>query len=475
MIMELLENTCMQIYNYYRLIIGCDSMKNIKVMLLVFLLILLLPFMINAKECEKNSIKLESILLKEKTDYEEEKSPAKAKNNTINIDLKMYEPGDFVEYKLKVKNTSNEDFYFDKSFIDLESDYLDYVLSYGDNTNLVQAQTEKEVLLRIQYKKEIPKSAYESQKYTDKSSFNINLTNKDTMINPKTGTKIFILFIMIILIIIGITRILIEKNKKVNILLLIKRVLLVIPISVFAVCMNEIKVNLDVDFMEYLANPNYLYASSNHLLTPSGKLYYYDINRLNYNEEISATLDNLNAQEVATDVKHFDEYNNYYFTNDNKIYTLNNSELLLDNIKDLYNIGPPYAITKDNKLYRIEKGEVTFISDNVNYVYNNGSLSDYCIIDLNGNIYHYTRVNSNDDNYDVLDKTIFENSNGDDITGINMSYSYITIKINNNDYYIYYLNDSDNLGLIKLNDLKYILKKENYFVNLAIKKKWECN
>ena len=45
-----------------------------------------------------------------------------------------------------------------------------------------------------------------------------------------------------------------------------------------AICKNKIKVNINADIMSYLPNPNYLYAT-----------------------------------EVATNVKHFDEYNNYYY------------------------------------------------------------------------------------------------------------------------------------------------------------------
>ncbi len=444
-------------------------MRKAKLYLIIFILFMSLPIMISAEVCENDNIVLKSISLNNKTDYVEEITPATTKKDEINLDIKMFETGDFIEYNLRVKNTSNDTFYLEKSFINIESDYIDYTLSYKDDSNLMKANTEKEVLLKIFYKNEVPKEKFASDKYSDKLSFKIDLSKKDSILNPKTGTKLLLLLLISITVIVGTIYTIKGKKKSMNVLLLIMSSLLMIPISTFAVCKNEIKINLNVDIMSYLANPNYRYASSSYLLTTSGKLYNYDINRLNYNEEILATLDNLNANEVTTNVKHFDEYRNYYYTNDNKIYTLNNLELLLDNIKDIYNIGEPYAITKDNKLYKIENGTATFISENVDYVYNDGSSSIYYLIDLDGNIHQYKRINTGENNYDVLNKTIFENSNNEDITGIYMSFNYITFKMNNNDYYLYYLKDSDDIGLVKFNDLKYILKKDHYYANLGVK------
>lgn len=444
-------------------------MRKAKLYLIIFILFMSLPIMISAEVCENDNIVLKSISLNNKTDYVEEITPATTKKDEINLDIKMFETGDFIEYNLRVKNTSNDTFYLEKSFINIESDYIDYTLSYKDDSNLMKANTEKEVLLKIFYKNEVPKEKFASDKYSDKLSFKIDLSKKDSILNPKTGTKLLLLLLISITVIVGTIYTIKGKKKSMNVLLLIMSSLLMIPISTFAVCKNEIKINLNVDIMSYLANPNYRYASSSYLLTTSGKLYNYDINILNYNEEILATLDNLNANEVTTNVKHFDEYRNYYYTNDNKIYTLNNLELLLDNIKDIYNIGEPYAITKDNKLYKIENGTATFISENVDYVYNDGSSSIYYLIDLDGNIHQYKRINTGENNYDVLNKTIFENSNNEDITGIYMSFNYITFKMNNNDYYLYYLKDSDDIGLVKFNDLKYILKKDHYYANLGVK------
>ena len=434
-------------------------MRKAKLYLIIFILFMSLPIMISAEVCENDNIVLKSISLNNKTDYVEEITPATTKKDEINLDIKMFETGDFIEYNLRVKNTSNDTFYLEKSFINIESDYIDYTLSYKDDSNLMKANTEKEVLLKIFYKNEVPKENFASDKYSDTLSFKIDLSKKDSILNPKTGTKLLLLLLISITVIVGTIYTIKEKKRSMNVLLLIMSSLLMIPISTFAVCKNEIKINLNVDIMSYLVNPNYRYASSSYLLTTSGKLYNYDINRLNYDEEIPATLDKLYAEEIATNVKHFDEYHNYYFTEDNKLFTLNSNTLLLENIKDLYNTGVPYAITKDNKLYKIEDGKVTFISDNVNYIHNNGNLSEYFLIDLDGNIHQYKRINSGENNYDVLNKTIFENSNSDEITKILSNTNYITIKINNKDYYLYYLNDSDDIGLVKLNDLKYILKK----------------
>ena len=62
-------------------------------------------------ECKKDNITIKSIQLKDKASYVEEVSPTIVDTNKIDMDLKMYEVGDYVEYKLNVSNTSDENYY----------------------------------------------------------------------------------------------------------------------------------------------------------------------------------------------------------------------------------------------------------------------------------------------------------------------------------------------------------------------------
>ena len=89
-------------------------MKYKKTIYLVLLLIMYIPFIVNAESCDLSSIIIDSIELRNTSGSAEELSNPTVSGKKINLDLKFYEPGDSVEYNLKVKNTSNEDFYFDE-------------------------------------------------------------------------------------------------------------------------------------------------------------------------------------------------------------------------------------------------------------------------------------------------------------------------------------------------------------------------
>ena len=62
-------------------------MSKIKLVVVILICILLLPFMVNAEECNQNSIKIQSISLKDKSKYTEELSKTTFENNKINLDL----------------------------------------------------------------------------------------------------------------------------------------------------------------------------------------------------------------------------------------------------------------------------------------------------------------------------------------------------------------------------------------------------
>ena len=78
-------------------------MKKIIISFIFF--IMLFPITINAKICDLSDIKIESIELENIIGNAEELNDANVKDNKIKLDLKLYDPGDAVEYNLKVKCT----------------------------------------------------------------------------------------------------------------------------------------------------------------------------------------------------------------------------------------------------------------------------------------------------------------------------------------------------------------------------------
>ena len=97
---------------------------------IVFLLfILLFPSVVLAKDtCNDNDIIIKSITVKDTNGFSEELNESSISNNKINLDLKMYDVGDSIEYDLLIKNNSNKDYYFTSDSLKIDNDYLEYSL-----------------------------------------------------------------------------------------------------------------------------------------------------------------------------------------------------------------------------------------------------------------------------------------------------------------------------------------------------------
>ena len=162
-------------------------MNKVKMLFLLFLFLLLLPFMVNAKECKKNSIKINEISVEDKSEYTEQLTDVTFKDNKINLDLKMFDVGDYIEYKLNVENTSDDVYYFDSNSLNINSNYFDYLLSYEGNTNKIEPNSEKTVFLKVKYKKEVEKDKFFNGKYVDNKDVIMNLSTKNPVFtNPFT-------------------------------------------------------------------------------------------------------------------------------------------------------------------------------------------------------------------------------------------------------------------------------------------------
>ena len=89
-------------------------MRKICLLLIIFLL----PMYVYAENnCDYNSIKIESISLEETRGNIEETSDAIINGEKINLGLKMNVIGDSAEYKIVLKNTSDEEYYFMKNLL----------------------------------------------------------------------------------------------------------------------------------------------------------------------------------------------------------------------------------------------------------------------------------------------------------------------------------------------------------------------
>ena len=229
-------------------------MKNIIIITLcIFLFILFIPFVVNAENCRTNSIKIKSISMKSKSKNTEELSKVTIENNKINLNLKMYDVGDFIEYKLVLDNISDEVYYFDKDSFNIDSNYFDYEIIYRDDSSRIEPNSKNIVYLKIVYKKEVENSKFLSGIYLDKKNISFNMSNLNPIfVNPLTMNNKLLLFI--ILFIVFFTIIYLNKNDKLkyNIIMLL---IVFLPIQVFAICRTKIEINSNITIGKVTPNP----------------------------------------------------------------------------------------------------------------------------------------------------------------------------------------------------------------------------
>ena len=204
--------------------------------ILFLIILLLIPTLVLAKDtCNDNDIKIKSITLKELNGFSEEIQESSINNNTINLNLKMYDVGDSSTYDITVENTSNEDYYFTKDSMKLENDYLEYSLK--NDSEVIPAKNEKTIELKVSYKNKIS-----NESYSDTSKLIISLSDKP-LENPKTKMTYTFIFIIISLIILTIYKKINNKLFSKKKLFLIGTLLSIIPLTTTALC----TVNLNVE------------------------------------------------------------------------------------------------------------------------------------------------------------------------------------------------------------------------------------
>ena len=138
-------------------------MKKVKIIIPIFLVLMFMPFVVNAETCDTDKISIDSITLEENFDNVEELEEARVNGKNINLNLSMSEVGDNVKYKITVKNDSNEDFDFGKTisqevyvkhdieknivkktYVCFSKDGAEYCVQGGENFNYEQ---EKQTLI----------------------------------------------------------------------------------------------------------------------------------------------------------------------------------------------------------------------------------------------------------------------------------------------------------------------------------------
>lgn len=216
--------------------------------LLILLVVLFMPFMVNAKTCDTSKITIDSINLDNKSSNVTEVTPATASGKNVNLDLAMSKKGDNIQYKIVIKNDSDEDFEIDSNSLGLNSNYVTYTIDAGDD-HVVKANSTKTVLLRVEYKNTVPAEAYKSGIYNDSKDLVVNLSNgRQILDNPKTGMNI--LFYTLLIGGLCVCTYIVVRKKQHSLMVILLIGIIIIPSSVYALCKCELKVNSKVEIQQ---------------------------------------------------------------------------------------------------------------------------------------------------------------------------------------------------------------------------------
>ena len=205
---------------------------------IVLILLLLIPFQIYAlDDCTPREVTIKSVDILEKSDLVEEKSSPTIDKLNVGLDLSFVKVGDYINYGLIIKNNSNKEYKLNEDNLNINTDYLSYTITYEDGNNIIQPNSEKKVYLRVAYDNEVSNEKLENGFLNEEKKVNLNFSGEgNKLVNPPTG--LLISFILLIVSIFLSIVVLFKNNKKVISLF----VLLLLPISTYAICTFNIEV-----------------------------------------------------------------------------------------------------------------------------------------------------------------------------------------------------------------------------------------
>ena len=225
--------------------------------IVLFICILLIPFMVYAEDCDSTKITVESIELKNLTGSAEDVDSS-IENKKINLNVKLKEVGDSAEYDVKINNSSTDEYYLDETNIKSNNEYINYSITYDDNTNIIQPKSNKEVNIRVEYRNEVPDEMLENNSFVDNSTFTLDIADEKpkSINNPTTFNAMIYIMILIGIVLL---MILLRKKNNIQAMILIIGIAIIIPLTVSAVCNANIEceTNVTVEKGEPFPNPKY--------------------------------------------------------------------------------------------------------------------------------------------------------------------------------------------------------------------------
>ena len=233
--------------------------------IMFYICLLFMPFFVFAEDtCNQDDIKIESIVLDSTSGNIEETSNPNTDNNQVNLGLKMNVIDDSITYKIVITNTSNQDYTFDKN--SLSTDYLNYAITYEDNSDIVKAGESKVIYLTVNYSSKPSIDKLSNGVLVDNPKVTFNLQKEEAqnvieevakaIVNPDTKDVIGI-FLLILIISLVITIILFKKSKRVKytIMLIVFILLTSNVVKALCTCTLDINTSLEIDAKEAVFLP----------------------------------------------------------------------------------------------------------------------------------------------------------------------------------------------------------------------------
>lgn len=233
---------------------------------LLFIIILLIPFIVSAEGVKITKIELDSKSINTTVNNE-----ATFEGIELNLDLSFKTKDDYAKYKITVQNDTEKEYQVTKKSNSLNSDYIKYEYEYNE---VIKPKSETILYLIVRYDKPVDPTKLVNNIYHETNTGVIELVNNEE--NPNTK-DISIILISIVLILSIITIILLIKNKNVykSTLLLLIISVIITPYIIKAI--EELKLTMNVE-IEIKQGYKVGYLISNYTFYKKTDLAKYDLN-----------------------------------------------------------------------------------------------------------------------------------------------------------------------------------------------------
>ena len=132
-----------------------------------------------AEECDVSNVTILSIEQSGINGKTKVISEPSFSNRNVNLNLKMYEVGDSIDYDIIIKNDGEEDYMIDEDTFKTDSEYIEYSLKIDDNSNVVKAKSSKKVTLMVSYKKKVEDNLLNNNKYNASNNLKLSLNTNE--------------------------------------------------------------------------------------------------------------------------------------------------------------------------------------------------------------------------------------------------------------------------------------------------------